>query len=109
MSDWPIRIRVGILFTNLLKVFGPEHIRAHKHCSKHRLEIERSKGCACFYCSQRFEPREIEEWTDEGSTAMCPRCEIDSVIGSASGYVLSDAFLQRMHNYWFERSYKIKV
>lgn len=98
-----------MLVTGLLKVLGPEHIRAHKHSSRHRPEIERSEECGCFYCLRRFKPKEIEEWTDDETTAMCPYCGIDSVIGSASGYPLSDGFLQRMHNYWFERSYKIKV
>jgi hypothetical protein len=52
-------------------------------------------------------PSEIEEWTDEGKTAMCPRCGIDSVIGSASGFPMSSNFLRQMHSHWFERSYKL--
>jgi len=40
---------------------------------------------------------------------MCPRCGIDSVLGSASGFSLSRDFLNRMHHYWFERSFAIKA
>jgi hypothetical protein len=31
-----------------------------------------------------------------GQTALCPRCGIDAVIGSASGYPITQDFLQRM-------------
>ena len=109
MSDWLFHIRMQMLITRVLKTVGPGHIRAHKNSSLHRSEIERSERCGCFYCLESFSPREIHEWIDSDATAMCPRCGIDSVIGSASGYSLSREFLQRMHNHWFERSYKIKV
>jgi hypothetical protein len=50
-------------------------------------------------------PSEIEEWTDElagvSTTALCPRCGIDSVIGSRSGFALTSEFLREMHDYWF--------
>jgi hypothetical protein len=74
---------------------------AHKYCSMHRGEIERSTICGCFYCLSIFPPSEIVEWIDEGQTAMCPRCPVDSVIGSASGYPITAEFLQRMHDKWF--------
>jgi hypothetical protein len=51
-----------------------------------------------------YAPSEIREWVDtDETTALCPRCGIDSVIGSASGYQLSEDFLKKMHRYWFER------
>jgi len=35
-------------------------------------------------------------------TALCPHCGIDSVIGSASGYPVSEPqFLKAMHDHWF--------
>jgi hypothetical protein len=98
------------LFINrILKTVGPDHIPAHKHCSHHRDEIERSERCGCFYCLESFLPGEINEWTDDNTTAMCPRCGIDAVIGSASGFALSNEFLQRMHEYWFERTHTVKL
>jgi hypothetical protein len=98
-----------MLVTRLLEAVGPGYIRAHTHASKHRIEIEKSERCGCFYCLQTFFPSEILHWIDEGDTAMCPRCGIDSVIGSASGFSLSEKFLSRMHAYWFERSYAVKA
>jgi hypothetical protein len=98
-----------MLVTRLLKAVGPGYVRAHTHAARHRNEIERSERCGCFYCLETFVPGEIQDWTDEGTTAMCPRCGIDSVLGSASGFSLSRDFLNRMHHYWFERSFAIKT
>jgi hypothetical protein len=32
---------------------------------------------------------------------MCPRCDIDSVLGDRSGFPVSAEFLDEMHRYWF--------
>ena len=37
----------------------------------------------------------------EEQTALCPKCEIDSVIGSASEFPITKDFLERMHAHWF--------
>lgn len=58
--------------------------------------------CGCFYCLKIFHPNEIIEWIDEpGKTALCPFCEIDSVIGESSGFPITVEFLQQMQQYWF--------
>lgn len=74
---------------------------AHKFASLHREQVESSSFCGCFYCLEIFHPREIIEWVDEGKTALCPKCGIDSVIGSNSGVPLTNEFLNQMHKYWF--------
>jgi hypothetical protein len=84
------------------RIFEPDHIAAHEHCSINRVELERSEICGCFYCTAIFPPDEIHSWIDEGRTSECPRCEIDAVIGSASGYPITREFLERMHAYWFD-------
>lgn len=78
-----------------------DHVLAHDHCSLHRAEIERSELCGCFYCMTNFPPSKIREWIDQDQTALCPECEIDSVIGSASGFLITKEFLERMHTHWF--------
>ncbi|BCT93700.1 hypothetical protein LYSHEL_27270 [Lysobacter helvus] len=92
---------------------SPDVIAAHKHSANHRSEVEASALCGCFYCESVFDPREIEFWVgwpdgtpddfelSTGNSALCPRCGIDSVIGSASGYPIDAAFLSAMHAYWF--------
>src|SRR4249919_1117162 len=88
-------------------------IAAHARCSNHRRELEASALCGCFYCMAVFESGEITDWVDwpentppdlelsAGTTALCPRCGIDSVLGSASGYPIEAAFLSFMHAHWF--------
>jgi hypothetical protein len=98
-------------------MFGPTRavLEAHRHCSQHREEIEVSTVCGCFYCLATFLPSEIEDWVDwpeeedelpepRGTSALCPRCGIDSVIGSASGFPITEAFLSDMHSHWFGES-----
>jgi len=79
---------------------------AHRHSMCHRAEVLSSESCGCFHCRRIFSPSEIKEWVDKdevgiGTTALCPRCGIDSVIGSKAGFSLSPRFLASMHRRWF--------
>jgi hypothetical protein len=74
---------------------------AHKHSFKSRKEAIASEICGCFYCLATFPPTEIELWTDDEQTPMCPKCGIDSVIGSASGFRIDKEFLKSMNVRWF--------
>jgi formate dehydrogenase maturation protein FdhE len=76
-------------------------IIAHEFSSQHRAQIEASEICGCFYCLQMFSPSNIEEWVDSEQTALCPKCGIDSVVGSASVVPLTQNFLKDMHDQWF--------
>lgn len=85
-----------------------DHIRAHKHSIRHRAEIQASEICGCFYCLSIFPPDDIEIWLNEGDgTALCPKCGIDSVIGSVAGFPITSEFLTKMKAHWFETSYYI--
>ena len=81
---------------------APDVDRAHAHCKENRREIEASELCGCFYCLRTFAPEEIGCWLAVELTALCPHCQIDSVIGSASGFPITAEFLRRMHARWFE-------
>ncbi|MBV9071019.1 MAG: cytoplasmic protein [Acidobacteria bacterium] len=81
---------------------------AHKHSSNHRQEVVASTLCGCFYCCRTFDPADICEWVDPsdddvevGTTALCPFCGIDSVIGDRSGFVPAPEFLQQLNRHWF--------
>lgn len=86
----------------------PDHIRAHTRSSFHREEVLNGEICGCFYCLAIFELDKIEKWIDDRQTALCPRCSIDSVISSASGFPINREFLSKMHTYWFSASTKQK-
>jgi hypothetical protein len=80
---------------------------AHRHSASHRTEVLSSPSCGCFHCLAVFAPSEIRDWVDAGAdgvgkTALCPRCGIDSVIGSNAGMALDERFLSQMHEFWFE-------
>ena len=80
----------------------PANVReAHKHSIEHRTEIMSSTRCGCFFCCATFPPDKIAEWTDDGDTALCPKCGIDSVIGDRSGFPVSGEFLSLMKAHWF--------
>jgi len=74
---------------------------AHRHCSFNRAELQSSSECGCFYCCAIFSPDDIVEWIDGGQTAICPKCPVDSVLGSASGFPITPEFLEEMHAKWF--------
>ena len=76
-------------------------LEAHSHCAQHRDEILGSELCGCFYCLETYRPSEITEWIVKGTCAICPRCEIDAVLGDKSGYPMTKKFLTEMHKYWF--------
>lgn len=81
-------------------------IDAHKASIHHRAAIMRSASCGCFYCLDIYTPSDIKEWTDTSepeprNTALCPKCGIDAVLGSDSGYPITKEFLSSMKSYWF--------
>jgi hypothetical protein len=83
----------------------------HHYSAGHRHMIERATTCGCFYCEAIFDAKEVELWCDDpqegvsptvGTTALCPRCGIDSVLpDNIPGVPLSHALLQAMREHWF--------
>ena len=56
-----------------------------------------------------FSPEKITDWHGEDCKeyeplALCPKCGIDSVIGSASGFPIEHTFLLKMREFWFSPS-----
>lgn len=77
-------------------------IEAHAFCRNHKESLEKSSQCGCFYCLKIFKPEEIKEWIDKGGkTALCPFCNIDSVVGDASNVLINEKFLGTMRDLWF--------
>jgi hypothetical protein len=79
----------------------PVVLEAYLHAKRHRVELQSSEQCGCFFCFRLFPFGDITRWIDANETALCPGCGIDAVLGSSSGYVIRDSFLRRMHLHWF--------
>ena len=80
-----------------------DYEKAHIHAANNRSEVIRSTNCGCFYCGEIFAPSEVKKWADNLNTAICPRCNVDAVIGDRSGYVFSKEFLSGMYDRWFDK------
>ena len=91
-------------------------LAAYQHASNHHAEIDASTVCGCFNCLQIFPPADIIAWTGwnaadldnletaQGTTALCPHCGSESVVGDASGYRIDMDFLNRMNQAWMHRT-----
>jgi hypothetical protein len=68
---------------------------AKKHAENNEDEIQASDECGCFHCLEIFSKDEIEDWTEteEGRSAVCPRCDVEAVVGDASGLALTEELL----------------
>ena len=73
-----------------------------KHMHHNHAEIQGSGRCGCIFCEQFFPPSEIRRWVGEGTTAICPRCDTASVVGSGAGFELTTELLHRAHQMLFE-------
>lgn len=77
---------------------------AHKRSFRNQEALSRSETAGCFHCLAVYPAHAVRQWVRErcdGKTAVCPRCGIDSVIGSAAGIPLTSEFLRAMEQYWF--------
>lgn len=84
-----------------------EVMDAHNHCMRNKEEVLGSESCGCFGCLKIMKPTDIEWFYEEAekdgqilSTAFCPYCKADTVIGSNSGYPITPEFLKEMNDYW---------
>ena len=76
-------------------------IAAKAKASKHRAELEASSRCACFFCFRSFATADIKAWIDADTTALCPGCGVDAVLGNNTTHPISDGFLRKMHQHYF--------
>lgn len=86
--------------------YSPEYLylkKAHQASFKNKESILRSKMCGCFSCKKIFPASEAEFMaeSDGQETAWCPYCDIDAVLGDASGFPITDEFLEEMNDAWF--------
>ena len=68
---------------------------------RNREELEQSKTCVCLSCRRFFGPEEIEAYTDNDETGICPYCGVDALLGNASEVKMEDlvALNKKYFNY----------
>lgn len=76
------------------------YLSAHKARFRCRPQLEASRWVGCFYCLMIFRAKSIREWIDDNQTALCPVCQVDSVMPLTAEQFDSD-FLPEMRRYWF--------
>ena len=80
-----------------------ELLKLHELSMANMSEFEENKKCGCFSCCRIFDSDEIEMCLEDedGDTAVCPYCSVDSVIGEGNGVEITEELLKQMHDFWF--------
>ena len=81
-----------------------KYVTIHKLTFENEKILKKVKKCACIYCKDRYDVSKINEWIedDNGLTAQCPFCQIDSVIPAIiNGVPISDEDLNKLNKYYF--------
>lgn len=76
-----------------------EYYLVRKHTRRNFREVTSSASCGCLSCARIFAPTTIVEWVEHCNTAVCPYCEEKTVIGSASGFPITDEFFAFVNDY----------
>lgn len=71
-----------------------------RYSQRNKVYLTSSDNCGCYFCLNIFDPKEITEWTDDGETAICPKCHVDSVVGDSTTEI-NHEFLEKASRYWF--------
>lgn len=73
----------------------------HQFSSNNVAELRKVEHAACYYCRRLFNSSQIQSWTDNNRTALCPYCGKDTVIHESAPYPFTIETLQVLHNTWF--------
>ncbi len=55
----------------------------------------------CFFCLHYSWYENIIEWADENQTAICPVCDIDSILPKHKAPIENMQFMFEMQSFWF--------
>lgn len=68
---------------------------------KNREMVEKSAKCGCYNCCKIYDAKLVWEYVDDGETALCPMCYIDSVLPDTCGVKLDGEMLKKLQEKWF--------
>ena len=75
--------------------------KLHTYSTHNKSMVEKSDKCYCFHCQKSFDKNEITDYTDNGKTAICPHCGIDSVLPDSIDEDIDEKIISEMNKYWF--------
>ena len=82
-------------------MIGSPRLQAvYEHSRLNRRFMTPGGSCRCFHCLLGVAAEQIGQWIDDGQTALCPHCGIDSVLSNAID-ALSDTLIQQLHAAYF--------
>lgn len=70
---------------------------------KNKSIINLSNQVGCFHCEKIVDKTKIENYTDSGQTAICPLCNVDSLIGDACGFEINEQILSQANKFWYKK------
>jgi len=73
-------------------------------CFKNKSRISTSTQAGCIHCCAIFEAKEITEYTDSNATCLCPKCQVDAVVGDSSGFPIDSENIKKGHEYWYKKA-----
>lgn len=76
---------------------------APKYAWKNRKAMEESSTCGCYQCLAILSTEDIEEWTDYGHTALCPKCGCDCLIPQSHAIPIDQQSMKELYDHWFGR------
>jgi len=87
--------------------------KAYSHCLNNKQEIVESSICGCFNCETIFKGGDVFRTPEgitvtEDDTVICPKCSVDSIIGSASGFDINPFLLSVLHQAYIDSKISIE-
>jgi len=81
-----------------------DYERISSSARNNKATLQNDNICGCYHCLRIFPTCEIDEYcidNGEETTAICPHCDVDSIISESSGYPLTDELLRSMRGHAF--------
>lgn len=74
---------------------------APRYAFQNRQDVQRSEKVGCWHCIQIYNANEVKDYTDNGETAICPKCGIDAVLPTAD-LELTEEILQKINKLFLD-------
>ena len=75
--------------------------KLHCYSTHNKKWVDTADQCYCFYCKRRINAADITEYADDGQTALCPKCGVDSLLPDSIEEAVDAITVSLMHEYWF--------